>query len=91
VGAEILKKLQKQFKDSSRVECLRGMACESIGNLDEAEMIYDKILASKPTFPDAFKRKVCLRCSQIDSNSWCKTNTATVQPVTNAVEQCAYD
>lgn len=60
VGGEILKKLQKQFKDSSRVECLRGMAYESTGDLDRAESIYDAVLVLKPTFPDAMKRKVCV-------------------------------
>lgn len=58
VGRPILQKLQKKFKESNRVECLRGMAYESIGELDEAELIYDKIIATKPSFPDALKRKV---------------------------------
>jgi Flp pilus assembly protein TadD len=59
IGREVLKKLQEKFKGSNRVECLRGMAYESIGKLEEAETIYDTMLASKPTYPDALKRKVC--------------------------------
>lgn len=59
VGGEVLKTLQKQFKESNRVECLRGMAYESIGNLDKAEEIYESVIASHPSHPDALKRKVC--------------------------------